>query len=206
MIERKQDTQYMTDDIESDSDEAPSAPPPGRSSCLRWPVHMRAVCDAQPRGVLGCVRERGCERGCLTRQVVWWLAGADEPKRKPDSLNPKPYTGCRMPKSTVEKAARYGRHAAGANSQGSASAKGGKGDSDNDSGKEEGEGEQETHEEAGARRRDKGCSGPGTRGVWKPEEMRGKKEKQSAGACTVHVFSHGMRLDTAMHADARRCT
>ena len=31
-LQEKQEKQYMTDDIESDSDDAPSAPPPGRCS------------------------------------------------------------------------------------------------------------------------------------------------------------------------------
>ena len=33
----KQEKQYMTDDIESDSDDSPSAPPPGRYSYVHIP-------------------------------------------------------------------------------------------------------------------------------------------------------------------------
>ncbi len=36
-LQEKQEKQYMTDDIESDSDDSPSAPPPGRYSYVHIP-------------------------------------------------------------------------------------------------------------------------------------------------------------------------
>ena len=38
-LQEKQEKLYMTDDIESDSDDAPSAPPPGRYSYIH--IHSR---------------------------------------------------------------------------------------------------------------------------------------------------------------------